>query len=220
MKTSPHNKQAFTLPEVMMSVSILSIVYVMASSFLFSSLRMNGMTTGKTLVSRDIRQFTQRFGQDARAANHMVIFKGIPQKQQSPQLNSGDTGDFILFYYQEYDYSLKKLITSRVVGYYRRVDDASTGEGPVFRFSETGYWESVNEYTPPRPQGNGLVSGVTGAKLDVQEIVQLTRGLADGNLFYNYAQRRAVIVRGEIDNPGRLGQNAINTYNFTVFPRG
>ena len=220
MKEGNPDKQAFTLPEVMMTVSILSIVYVMASSFIFSNMQMNAMTTGKTLVSRDIRQFTQRFGQDARAANHMVIFKGIAGNNQIPQLNSGDTGDFILFYYQEYDYSQKKLMINRVTGYYRVVHNTATGEGPVFRFVETGLWDTVNDYSPPRPHGNGLVSQMTGSALTVQEVVQLTRGLADGNLFYNYAQRRAVIVRGEIDNPGRMGQNAINTYNFTVFPRG
>ncbi|MCC5843977.1 MAG: type II secretion system protein [Verrucomicrobia bacterium] len=220
MKHPPENKQAFTLPEVMMTVSILSIVYVMASSFIFSSMQVNAMTTGKTLVSRDIRQFTQRFGQDARAANHMSILKGIRTNQQVTQLNSGDTGDFILFYYQEYDYAEKKLTVYRVVGYYRLVEDASTGEGPVFRFSETGSWDTVNDYPLPRLHRRGLVSEATNQTLEVQEVVQLTRGLADGNLFYNYAQRRAVIVRGEIDNPGRMGQNAINTYNFTVFPRG
>lgn len=213
-------KQGFTLTEVLLSISILSIVHMMASGFLISSMQMNGMTTGKTLVSRDIRQFTQTFGRDARAANHMGIYEGILPNQHNLQENSGETGDLIVFYYQDFDYQTRKLYVSRVVGYYRVVENARTAEGPVYRFSESGHWDTVDDYLLPHTSSDVLRSSNSGQELPVRQTVQLTRGLADGKLFYNYAQRRAVIVRGEIDNPGRMGQNAINTYNFTVFPRG
>lgn len=50
-------------------------------------------------------------------------------------------------------------------------------------------------------------------------VLELSRGLAEGVLFYNY-QGQSVIVRGEIIHPGNRQKRATNTYNFTVTPRG
>jgi hypothetical protein len=57
-------------------------------------------------------------------------------------------------------------------------------------------------------------------------VIQLAQGLADGTLFYDYRDR-SVMVRGQIVDYGNnlnVATNktraAINTYNFTVSPRG
>jgi hypothetical protein len=50
-------------------------------------------------------------------------------------------------------------------------------------------------------------------------VIELSKGLSNGKLFYNYYDR-SIMVRGEIIHRGTATRRATNTYNFTVTPRG
>jgi hypothetical protein len=59
----------------------------------------------------------------------------------------------------------------------------------------------------------------TGTAGSHDEVIELSNGLSDGKLFYNFYDR-SIIVRGEILHDGAVAQQVTNTYNFTVSPRG
>ena len=102
---------------------------------------------------------------------------------------------------------------ARLIGYFRAPD--ASGTGPVRRFdlpitpsSSLPIWQLIPEISDPTiyPQ-----------------VIELSRGLANGKLFYNFYDR-AIIVKGEIIHRGGMRNSknatATNTYNFTVSPRG
>ena len=50
-------------------------------------------------------------------------------------------------------------------------------------------------------------------------VIQLAQGLSNGTLFYNFLDR-SIMIKGQIQEQGNLVKKAVNTYNFTVSPRG
>ena len=51
-----------------------------------------------------------------------------------------------------------------------------------------------------------------------ETIVELSEGLADGKLFYNFRER-SIMVNGQIYH-GNDYKRVTDTYNFTISPRG
>src|SRR5690606_6780835 len=126
-------------------------------------------------------------------------------------LNDGLSGDMLVLVYTDVD-SPSKI--NRLVGYYRDADDEDS-EGPVRTFdiainpsSTAPIWTLL---PPVNSRGNW------------PEVIEISKGLADGKLFYNFRDR-SVMVKGQIIHRGGIGktryERATNTYNFTVAPRG
>ncbi len=233
---------AFTLLEIIVSISIFGLAMVGALGFFIQALNMYHYDSGKLMVNRDIRTFTSEMTDNATYANYFLIFPTYTNLSRSSNVvlnpdavitdeegnvvssepfeyetaivdtsvNDGASGDCLVFVYQDPADNAK---VSRIVGYFRApIDpDDPTSEGPVRKFdlnispsSSLPVWQLIPSITDPSAYG---------------EVIELSRGLADGMLFYNFYDR-SVIVKGEIIHRGSLTRRATNTYNFTVSPRG
>jgi hypothetical protein len=127
----------------------------------------------------------------------------------------GQSGDCLLLVFCDTD-AAGKMTINRLIGYYRTSTGGGT-EGPVRRFDRT-----INPAVDPAvtPIYQILNSNVPVSSAQSHPVVlQLAQGLADGKLFYNYRDQ-AVMIRGQIIEEGNERRRAVNTYNFTVAPRG
>ncbi|HEY4301368.1 MAG TPA: prepilin-type N-terminal cleavage/methylation domain-containing protein [Candidatus Didemnitutus sp.] len=124
---------------------------------------------------------------------------------------------------------------TKLVGYYR--DATTTTTGPVRRFSVDVSLTAAHPadlttayYTSPGPPMATLLNLVepTSNQSTNSVVVQIAEGLAAGSstsgLFYDF-QDKSIMVRGQIietDNGtiNDTNRKAVNTYNFTVSPRG
>lgn len=201
----PENKKGscgFTLVEVVMATAVLGLVIGGAMTFFIHGLSTSHMTAGKLMVSHDMRKFTSEMTDEARNASRYEVFSSFTDRTPAPD---GFSGDYLVLYY--YDDAADASTIDRMVGYYRAPDE--NGEGPVRKHD--------SDVTGLDPDDSAALP--SPAEIETYPaIVELARGLADGNLFYNF-YGRSVMVKGEIIHDGRLGKRATNTYNFTVSPR-
>lgn len=216
----------FTLFEVIFTLSLTSVVAVGSLSFLLQSLNTYHYDMGKLLVNRDIRTFTSEMTENAAYANYFMIFPSFSTRTQTVEVgdssvgfetvtvdasvNDGHSGDFLLLVFTEPEDS---NVINRLVGYFRAPSDPDDplSEGPVRRFETTfsggasgDIWDLLPEVTSANNQ---------------PAVIELSQGLADGKLFYNFRDR-SIMVKGKIFHDGNLMRRATNTYNFTVSPRG
>jgi hypothetical protein len=167
--------------------------------------------------------------ENARAANHFYIYRSFnpdDRDGEDDRLRDGVAGDFLLLMYYEPwpDINSPERFT-RLVGYFRAADPGDpSSEGPVHRFE-------VNYYPPDMdPPPTGLRGPYPEAKDPEQlikhllpsgtypTVVQLSRGLANGQLFYNYLDG-SIMIKAEIIH-GNEAKRITDTYNYTVSPRG
>ncbi len=137
----------------------------------------------------------------------------------------GESGDFLLLisygddlapydsgsgtkYPDDIDYT--KPIT-KLVGYFRSVEDATAQTGPVRKFviypTGNNQYKPVEELIPDPSQANGF-----------PVVIELSKGLANQRLFYNYRDT-SIMVNGQIIH-GTSAKRVTDTYNFTISPRG
>lgn len=211
------SRKAFTIPEIMLSMTIMCFVFAGLYSFLTDTTLLHFVSSEKLEINRDIRMFTQHMSEYARASNHFFIYKSFntsDRNEPSDRVRDGNTGDFLLLVYQRPHPTLKDPEhIVRLVGYFRKAD--SNGEGPVYRF-EINYppsqYKSTADYTP-----EALIAGLS-PNGNYEEVIELSRGMANGQLFYNFFDR-SIMVKAEIIH-GHSAKRVTDTYNFTVSPRG
>ena len=196
-------QSGFTLVEVMVSLAAFSVVMAIAMSFLLSTSNFAKYSEGKLLVNRDIRKFTGELADYATFANYFIIYDSFSDREQRDE---GASGDFLVLAFVDEDDS---SAIAKLVGYYRSAT-AST-EGPVRKFEI--------EFNPPSTAPLEDLLPAIAAECSHQEIIELSRGLSDGRLFYNFFNR-SITVQGELIHQGSTTKQATNTYNFTVSPRG
>ncbi len=196
-------RQGFTLIEIMVTTTIFVVVMGTAMSFLLNSSNTTAYNEGKLLINRDIRAFTSELSDRATFANFFEIYTSFTDRSEQ---NAGRSGDFLVLVYTEpTDPSLYK----RIIGYYRAASGST--EGPVQKFEI--------DYTTPA-SGNILdLLPATSTLGTHEEVIELSKGLSDGRLFYNFYDR-SITVQGEILHEGSTLKRATNTYNFTISPRG
>lgn len=219
-------RRAFTLFEVMLTLSMTSVVMAGSMSFVLQSLNTYHYDMGKLLVNRDIRTFTSEMTENAAYANYFMIFPSFSERSNTVQVgdsengfvdvevdasvNDGMSGDFLLLVFTDPEDS---SVVTRLVGYFRAPLGGfdAEGEGPVRRFERN---------FPDGASGDiwDLLPDVETATSQ-PEVIELSEGLADGRLFYNF-RNRSIMVKGKIFHDGNLSRRATNTYNFTVSPRG
>lgn len=201
----PRNqKRGVTLAELLISLTIFSIFMTGLFSLFFYGTNRASDGTGKLLINRDIRKFTDEMTENARFSDYFEIYRSFTDRDQQHDAGSGD---FLVLAHR--DPSNQDNI-SRVVGYYRYEAQNGT-EGPVLMFDTTYSPSSTEELAD-------LLPAIASAGSH-DEVIELSNGLSDGKLFYNFYDR-SIIVRGEILHDGAVSQQVTNTYNFTISPRG
>jgi hypothetical protein len=186
--------------------------------------------TGRILVNQDIRSFTQHMDTDAAYANYFMIFPDFTTRAAAGKdayVSDGNSGDFLVLVStmtcSQNDVPVTGLIAgnnyiTNLIGYYR--DATSSTTGPVRRFS------AAVPYVNPTTLGGAPISTLLNTYMPTSNassnpiIIQLAQGLANGTLFYDF-QDHSVMVRGQIIESGGQGnRKAVNTYNFSISPRG
>ena len=208
MRKDPYSispsKTGVTLVELMISLGIFSVFMTgLFSVFLFGSNRASE-STGKLLVNGDIRILTNEMADNARFSDYFRIYDSYTDRNQQ---NDGSSGDFLVLVCRDSEDSDK---IGRIIGYYRYVPEGET-QGPVQMFDRS--------YDPPSDEPFLDLLPDVALYGGHKEVIELSNGLSDGKLFFNFYDR-SIIVRGEIIHDGALTEQVTNTYNFTVSPRG
>jgi prepilin-type N-terminal cleavage/methylation domain-containing protein len=217
-------RQAFSLPELIVTITILGLVGVGIATFTIQALNIYHYDSGRILVNKDIRSFTQELSGNAIFANKFRIYKNFATRTViddgvtiEGHVADGMSGDFLVLMFFETNVVTGKVSINRLIGYYRDPDSTDAkATGPVRKFdvdivpavsSNTSISSLLNTYVP-----------VSTAHTH-EEVIQLAQGLSNGSLFYNFYDR-SVMIKGQIIEKGNQYRRAVNTYNFTVSPRG
>ncbi|GAB1488837.1 hypothetical protein MASR2M8_12850 [Opitutaceae bacterium] len=210
-------RRAFTLAELMVSMTVFGLATTGAVTFFLQALNMYHYDGGKLLVNRDIRTLTSEMTSNATYANYFLIYPSFTDRTvtvsgvtSDAAVNHGQSGDFLVLVYKDETDDTK---VSRLVGYYRAPANASdpTSQGPVRTFDLTISPSTAASVLSLLPATTTLNTN--------PEVIELSKGLSTGKLFYNFNDR-SVMIKGQIIHRGSLTKAATNTYNFTVSPRG
>jgi prepilin-type N-terminal cleavage/methylation domain-containing protein len=235
---SPGRKRGFTLVEIMVSVTIVGFVVMGTVALLAQTLRTYFYDSARIRINRDIRTFTQDMDTDAAYSNYFVILPNFSTRTKNGGANDailadGESGDFLLLVSTTTDVTTGTSYITQFIGYYR--DATGTAAGPVRKFKVA--IPNVN----PATQGTAPIATLLNTYMPTANqstnsiVIQLADGLAVGvdpttgattnGLFYDFFDHSAM-VRGQIiesssGNPNdTTNRRAVNTYNFTVSPRG
>lgn len=193
----------FTLVELLITLAVFTLVMGVAMSFLVRSANFAAYNEGKLFVNRDIRKFTSELSDYATYSNYFIIYKSFTDRTV---VDEGGSGDFLVLAFIDVDNPAE---FTGLVGFYRSATDAT--EGPVQRFHL--------EFDPPSDEYIEDLLPAIDTMGSHTEVIELSRGLSDERLFYNFFNR-SITVQGEILHEGSTLKQATNTYNFTVSPRG
>jgi len=228
------DRRAFTLVEILVAATIMGIVSAGMLRIMVQTLNVYYYDTGKILVNKDIRKFTSEMTENATYANYFRIFpsytnltrtvqtyidasdpdQGMTEAIADTSVNDGASGDCLVLVYKD---PADDRRIARIIAYFRAPTDPSDSNstGPVRRLD----LPITPSSTLPVYQ---LIPSIPNPAI-YPEVVELSRGLANGKLFYNFYDR-SIIVKGEIIHRGGMvnsrNASATNTYNFTVSPRG
>jgi ABC-type cobalt transport system substrate-binding protein len=203
-------------------MGLMGLVTVGLLRFTIQALNIYYYDGGRLMVNKDIRTFTSDLATDAVASNYFRIYPDF-QTRTTP-VTDGNSGEFLVLVFTDTNTSTGATIITQLVGYYRDPVNPTdpTSLGPVRKFDTglpgTAHAIATADQTKDLPT---LLTSYapTSAAHSNPVVIQLAQGLADGNLFYDYYDR-SVMIRGQIVEHGNQTRNAVNTYNFTVSPRG
>ncbi len=201
---SKRQRCGFTLVELLVGMTISLVVLGGSISVFLLGSSTAATGTGRLLINRDIRNFTNEMVENARYADYFKTYTSFTDRTE---VNDGGSGDFLVLVHRDISDNNK---ISRIIGYYRYTTDTET-EGPVLMFDTT--------YSPSSSSALADLLPATGVNGTHGEVIELSNGLSDGKLFYNFYDR-SIVVRGEILHDGATGEQVTNTYNFTISPRG
>lgn len=217
MRNQSASQRGYTLVEIMISMTILSLVMIGAFGVFMQANKALFVSAGKGNINRDIRTFTGELTAIARNANHFFIYDSInvgDRNQIVDRKTMGNTGDFLLLIFQEeYPNLGDPVYITRITGYYR--DATTNSRGPIRKFDI--------QYDPAdyKLASTTLVEDLIPSKSVLQNqkvVTELSEGLANGQLFLNY-EDRSIMVKGQIIH-GNDYKRLTDTYNFTITPRG
>jgi prepilin-type N-terminal cleavage/methylation domain-containing protein len=211
----PHTSRGFTLPEVMVSATILTVLLGIFINIFLDTSQIAFVSDERNQINRDIRTLTAEMSHYARSSNYFAIYPSFAEADRDEaedQLLEGNSGDFLVLVYQGEPPNLQVLSirpTTRIVGYYRAADAAN--QGPVRKFDieipASRQDLPLEELLPSASAINAYA-----------QVIELSEGLANGRLFYNL-WGTSVMINGKIIH-GNAAKRVTDTYNFTVSPRG
>lgn len=203
--------KGFTLVEILIAMTITFVVIAGIMSFYIQFYKIGFTNEQRNRINRDIRQLTGELSRTGRQANDFFIYKSIGETDRdtaSDRQLDGRSGDLLVFVFSD-DSSSNE--TDRLIAYYRETDSSGQDAlGPVKRF------ERIFDPASQLPV-ESLIPSVADIN-DAKDVVELSRGLSDGRLFYNFLGR-SIMVNGQIYH-GNDAKRVTETYNFTISPRG
>jgi hypothetical protein len=217
--------------EVMVSLGIIALTMTGVVAFTYQALNVYAYDSGRLLVNNDIRKFTGAMITDSVYSNYFRIYPDFATRSTTASgvttdayVRDGQTGDFLVLVFADTNTSGVTTV-NRLIGYYR--DPDATGIGPVRRFDVTVSPAAIigsptsTGASPPVYTMYDLLNAYqpTANAHSNSVVIQLAQGLASGNLFYDFYDR-SIMIRGQINEQGKMIRKAVNTYNFTVSPRG
>ena len=227
------------MTELMIALTVLGLAMAGVVTFTYQALNTYYYDSGRLLVNHDMRKFTGDMATDAVYSNYFRIYPNFATRSTvvagvttDASVRDGQSGDFLVLVFTDpaTELSTGKITVNELIGYYRDPADPanpSTSMGPVRRFDVL--------ISPSVIIGSTTNTGVSPAVYTMYDllnlyqpvanahsnplVIQLAQGLSNGTLFYDF-QDRSVMIRGQIQEQGNLVRKAVNTYNFTVSPRG
>jgi len=207
-------KGGFTVIEVMIATTIAGFVSVGVISFYLTMFKVGFVNQERNRINADMRGLTGQLIRDGRQSNYFVMYPSIGEgdhDEADDRVLDGDSGDVLMFVYTvDSAGSLAPDRIERIVCYFRSVSPSGDPLSPVKRYEESFTPASESAVEDLVPTESDLVLA--------DEVVELSQGLADGRLFYNF-WGRSVMVNGQIHH-GNAAKRVTETYNFTVSPRG
>jgi len=234
---SSSRTRGFTMTELMIAFTILGLTMAGVVTFTYQALNTYSYDSGRLLVNHDMRKFTGDMATDAVYSNYFRIYPNFTHRTDTvagvttdAAVRDGQSGDFLVLVFTDpaTETANGQITVNRLVGYYRD-PDATTNMGPVRRF-DTG--SQINPAviigtttntgaSPPVYTMYDLLNVyalTTHAHTNTQ-VIQLAQGLSNGTLFYDFYDR-SIMIKAQVQEQGNLVKKAVNTYNFTVSPRG
>lgn len=215
------NCRGFTLTEALVTTSIFTIISAGMATFMVDTSEGLFWAMKKSLISKDVRHFTQRITMETLGANTAYVYPSYLLKDRDKaedRKQSGESGDcLVLIQYDPYPGVHDDKHYTKVIVYYREPD--ANGKSPVYRIEKS--------FDPPSEiktdSGfdhfeNFLNENLVAHNPNNEIVIELSRGLADGSLFRNLGNN-SYIVNGEILH-GNEVKEITNTYNLTISPRG
>ncbi|MCH6256022.1 type II secretion system GspH family protein [Puniceicoccaceae bacterium K14] len=202
--TKSNNRSGFSLAELLVATSLAGAAMAMVMGSFIFILRFSKTDEGKLQINRDIRSFTNELSNNASFANTFSIYKSFTDRTL---VSDTQSGDFLLLEFRDKNDS---SLVSRIVGYYR-VTDGSDDPGPVQTFTL--------DYSTPSDQSALTLIPSTSSSGTHTVVAELSQGLADGSLFFNF-RNSSIVIRGELIHDIDGTTQVSNTYNFTISPRG
>lgn len=202
-------KQGYSLIEVVIALAIAMVTIGGVMSFYIQFYKVSFIHEQKNQINRDMRQLTGELTKAGRQANDHFIYKSIATEDRDTANDrqlTDSSGDFLLFTYKE---NSTESEISKIVGYFRE-STADEELGPVRRFER--------EFSPASDLPMEELIPAPEDLKDSPTVIELSKGLTDGRLFYNYLGR-SIIVNGQIYH-GNAAKRVTETYNFTISPRG
>ncbi|MGJ3244085.1 MAG: PilW family protein [Opitutales bacterium] len=215
-------RKGFTLVEALVVMGIAGMLMAGVLSFYQQAGLILFTSEQKLRINKDIRTLTNEMTDNARNANHFVLYESFEEGMRTAEteqeameyrLRDGESGDMIvLVFYGEDPNPGDNVLPpiERLVGYFR-APDPETRRGPVRKF----------DLAVPAADQNEVVEFLlppVSSRDSYPEVVELSEGLADGKLFYNFRDR-SIMVNGQIFH-GNAAKRVTDTYNFTISPRG
>lgn len=212
---------AFSLLETLVAMTIFGLITAGLASFTYISIHSMFTSEQKLIINRNIRDVTNEMIINARQANYFVLYDNFEAGMRSATTaeeavpyyrQDGQTGDFLLLVYYGVDPAPadnQPPPIERLVGYYRSPDE-DENKGPVYKF----------DIDIPSSQQDDLLESLippTSEKKNHEIIVQLSEGLANGQLFFNL-ERKSIMVNAQFYS-GNEAKWVTDTYNFTISPR-
>jgi hypothetical protein len=197
------------------ATTITGMTTVAMLGFYLTNYKIGFVNQERNRINADMRQFTGQLIRDGRSANYFVLYESTEaaarDKSEDRQLD-GASGDLLVFVSTEETTSITEpVLIKGYVAYYRAEESNSPdGLAPVRRYAMIFDAPVSGPIEAVLPDEANLTLG--------DLVIELSRGLADGRLFYNF-WGRSVMVNGQIHH-GNDAKRVTETYNFTISPRG
>lgn len=141
------SRVAFTLPEILIALSIMGFILAAISSMYIYSLRTSNTTTVSLQLSQKVRTFTSSILNDVETADGLAVYSSFQGTRTLQTV--GGKGNYLILYYTDYNQQIYKI-----VGYYL-MDNASDANPLAFKRHETVFSSTYTDLSQaPLPAAN------------------------------------------------------------------